>query len=253
MFSKNISTEKVNYIFALFSGEEDGLIGSKHMAETLKAKYPNVVAMINMDMIGRLSPKKDLIVGGIGTATEFKVLVEKNKPAGYNITLEESGVGPTDHTSFYLKDISVLNFFTGTHSDYHKPSDDEDKINYTGVTNIVDYVFRIANDVADLDKVTFTKTKNNAGKTRPKYKVTMGIMPDYAEHGDGLHVDGVTENRPAQIAGIKEGDIITKIGTSEIKEVYSYMDALTKITPGDELDVVFIRDGETKTVKVKFE
>ena len=253
MFSKNKTTEKVNYIFALFSGEEDGLIGSKHMAETLKAKYPNVVAMINMDMIGRLSPKKDLIVGGIGTATEFKVLVEKNKPAGYNITLEESGVGPTDHTSFYLKDISVLNFFTGTHSDYHKPSDDEDKINYTGVTNIVDYVFRIANDVADLDKVTFTKTKNNAGKTRPKYKVTMGIMPDYAEHGDGLHVDGVTENRPAQIAGIKEGDIITKIGTSEIKEVYSYMDALTKITPGDELDVVFIRDGETKTVKVKFE
>lgn len=253
MFSKNKTTEKVNYIFALFSGEEDGLIGSKYMAETLKTKYPNVVAMINMDMIGRLSPKKDLIVGGIGTAIEFKALVEKNKPAGYNITLEESGVGPTDHTSFYLKDISVLNFFTGTHSDYHKPSDDEDKINYTGVTNIVDYVFRIANDVADLEKVTFTKTKNNAGKTRPKYKVTMGIMPDYAEHGDGLHVDGVTENRPAQLAGIKEGDIITKIGTTEIKEVYSYMDALTKITPGDELEVVIIREGETKTVKVKFE
>ncbi len=253
MFSKNKTTEKVNYIFALFSGEEDGLIGSKHMVETLKTLYPNVVAMINMDMIGRLNPKKELIVGGIGTAPEFKALVEKNKPAGYNITLEESGVGPTDHTSFYLKDISVLNFFTGTHNDYHKPSDDEDKINYTGVTNIVDYVFRICNDVADLDKVTFTKTKNNAGKTRPKYKVTMGIMPDYTEHGDGLHVDGVTENRPAQLAGIKEGDIITKIGTTEIKEVYSYMDALAKINPGDELDVVFIRDGETKTVKVKFE
>jgi len=253
MYSKNKTTEKVNYIFALFSGEEDGLIGSKHMAETLKAKYPNSIAMINMDMIGRLNPKKELIVGGIGTAPEFKAIVETNKPAGYNITLEESGVGPTDHTSFYLKDISVLNFFTGTHSDYHKPSDDEEKINYTGVTAIVDFVFRISNDIADLDKITFTKTKNNAGKTRPKYKVTMGIMPDYTEHGDGLHVDGVTENRPAQKAGIKEGDIITKIGTTEIKEVYSYMDALAKITPGDELDVVFIRDGETKTVKVKFE
>ncbi len=253
MYSKNKTTEKVNYIFALFSGEEDGLIGSKHMAETLKAKYPNSFAMINMDMIGRLNPKKELIVGGIGTAPEFKAIIETNKPAGYNITLEESGVGPTDHTSFYLKDISVLNFFTGTHSDYHKPSDDEEKINYTGVTAIVDFVFRISNDIADLDKITFTKTKNNAGKTRPKYKVTMGIMPDYTEHGDGLHVDGVTENRPAQKAGIKEGDIITKIGTTEIKEVYSYMDALAKITPGDELDVVFIRDGETKTVKVKFE
>ncbi len=253
MYSKNKTTEKVNYIFALFSGEEDGLIGSKHMAETLKSKYPTSIAMINMDMIGRLNPKKELIVGGIGTAPEFKAIVETNKPAGYNITLEESGVGPTDHTSFYLKDISVLNFFTGTHSDYHKPSDDEEKINYTGVTTIVDYVFRISNDIADLDKITFTKTKNNAGKTRPKYKVTMGIMPDYTEHGDGLHVDGVTENRPAQKAGIKEGDIITKIGTTEIKEVYSYMDALAKISPGEELDVVFIRDGETKTLKVKFE
>ena len=253
MYSKNKTREKVNFIFALFSGEEDGLIGSKHMAETIKAKYSNVITMINMDMIGRLNPKKELIIGGVGTAPEFKAIVEKNKPAGYNITQEESGIGPTDHTSFYLKDISVLNFFTGTHTDYHKPSDDEEKINYTGVTNIVDYVYRITNDVADLDNVTFTKTKNNAGKTRPKYKVTMGIMPDYTEHGDGLHVDGVTDNRPAQIAGIKEGDIITKIGTSEIKEVYSYMDALAKITPGEELEVFFIRGGESKSVKVKFE
>jgi membrane-associated protease RseP (regulator of RpoE activity) len=253
MFSKNKTTEKVNYIFALFSGEEDGLIGSKHMAETLKEKYPNVEAMINMDMIGRLNDKKELLIGGVGTAADFKNIIEKNKPAGFNITQEESGIGPTDHTSFYLKDISVLNFFTGTHTDYHKPSDDEDKINYTGGTNIVDYVFRVANDIADLEKVAFIKTKNNAGKTRPKYKVTMGIMPDYTEHPDGLHVDGVTDNRPAQLAGIKEGDVITKIGTLEVKEVYSYMEALAKITPGEELEVVFIRDGETKTVKVKFE
>jgi Tol biopolymer transport system component len=253
MFSKNKATEKVNYIFALFSGEEDGLIGSKHMAETLKSKYPNVVAMINMDMIGRLNDKKELIVGGIGTCPEFKKLTEKNKPAGFNVTMEDSGIGPTDHTSFYLKDIAVLNFFTGTHSDYHKPSDDEDKINYTGVTNIVDYVFRMTNDVADLDKVEFTKTKANAGKTRPKYKVTMGIMPDYSEHADGLHVDGVTENRPAQVAGIKEGDVLTKIGTFEIKDVYTYMDALAKINAGDILDVTILRDGETKVVKVKFE
>lgn len=253
MFSKNNATEKVNYIFALFSGEEDGLIGSKHMAETLKSKYPNVIAMINMDMIGRLNDKKEMIVGGIGTSPELKTIVEKNKSAGYNVTIEDSGIGPTDHTSFYLKDIPVLNFFTGTHSDYHKPSDDEDKINYTGVKNIVDYVFRIANDVADLDTVAFTKTKNNAGKTRPKYKVTMGIMPDYSEHTDGLHVDGVTDNRPAQKAGLQEGDVITKIGTFDIKDVYGYMEALAKITPGDEMDVIYVRDGETKTTKVKFE
>lgn len=252
MFSQNGVQENANYIFALFSGEEDGLMGSKHMAESIKNVYPNTVAMLNMDMIGRLKEDKSLVVGGVGTNPEFTKIVERNKPAGFNITLEESGVGPTDHTSFYLKNIPVINFFTGTHGDYHKPSDDEDKINYYGVENIVNYIFRVANDVANLDKIEFVKTKINAGKTVPKYKVTLGIMPDYTDHGDGLHVDGVTENRPAQIAGIKEGDVITKIGDCEIKEVYGYMNCLAKINAGDELPVTFIRNGETIVVKVKF-
>lgn len=253
ILSTNKENEKANYIFALFSGEEDGLQGSKFMTETIKTLYPNVTAMINMDMIGKLNASKDLLVGGIGTSPDFKKIVELNKPAGFNVTLDESGVGPTDHTSFYLKDIAVLNFFTGTHTDYHKPSDDEDKINYTGVKNIVEYVFKVTHDIADLEKVEFTKTKVNAGKTRPKYKVTMGIMPDYTEHPDGLHVDGVTENRPAQKAGIMEGDVITKIGATTIKDVYNYMDSLAKINPGDEVEVVFTRNGESKTVKIKFD
>lgn len=253
ILSTNKEIEKANYIFALFSGEEDGLQGSKFMTETIKTLYPNVTAMINMDMIGKLNASKDLLVGGIGTSPDFKKIVELNKPAGFNVTLDESGVGPTDHTSFYLKDIAVLNFFTGTHTDYHKPSDDEDKINYTGVKNIVEYVFKVTHDIANLEKVEFTKTKVNAGKTRPKYKVTMGIMPDYTEHPDGLHVDGVTENRPAQKAGIMEGDVITKIGATTIKDVYNYMDSLAKINPGDEVEVVFIRNGESKTVKIKFD
>jgi Tol biopolymer transport system component len=253
MLSTNKEIEKANYIFALFSGEEDGLQGSKFMTENIKKLYPNVTTMINMDMIGKLNASKELLIGGIGTSPEFKKIIEKNKPAGFNVTLDESGVGPTDHTSFYLKDIAVLNFFTGTHTDYHKPSDDEDKINYTGVKNIVEYVFKSSHDIAELDKIEFTKTKVNAGKTRPKYKVTMGIMPDYTEHPDGLHVDGVTENRPAQKAGIQEGDVITKIGTNTIKDVYNYMDSLAKINPGDEVEVIFVRNGESKTVKVKFE
>lgn len=253
ILSTNKEIEKANYIFALFSGEEDGLQGSKFMTETIKTLYPNVTAMINMDMIGKLNASKDLLVGGIGTSPDFKKIVELNKPAGFNVTLDESGVGPTDHTSFYLKDIAVLNFFTGTHTDYHKPSDDEDKINYTGVKNIVEYVFKVTHDIANLEKVEFTKTKVNAGKTRPKYKVTMGIMPDYTEHPDGLHVDGVTENRPAQKAGIMEGDVITKIGATTIKDVYNYMDSLAKINPGDEVEVVFTRNGESKTVKIKFD
>ena len=223
------------------------------MAENIKTLYPNVSAMINMDMIGRLeTAKKELTVGGVGTSPEFSKMVEKNKPAGFNITLDESGVGPSDHTSFYLKDIPVLFFFTGTHSDYHKPSDDEDKINYYGVNAIVNYVARIANEISNQEQLPFTKTKANAAKTRPKYKVTLGIMPDYTDHGDGLHVDGVTEGRPADVAGIKEGDIITKIGTCDIKEVYAYMECLGKLNVGDVLPVTFKRNGETKTVSVKF-
>lgn len=252
MYATNKSKENVNYIFALFSGEEDGLMGSKDFAKELKTQHPEVITMINMDMIGRLKDDKSLIVGGVGTCPEFTKIVEHNKPAGFTITLEESGVGPTDHTSFYLKDIPVLNFFTGTHTDYHKPTDDEDKINYYGVENIVNYIFRIANEVSNLDKIEFVKTKITASKSVPKYKVTLGIMPDYTDHGDGLHVDGVTDGRPAQTAGIKEGDIITKIGDCEIKEVYSYMDCLSKITAGQELPVVFIRNGEKQTVNVKF-
>lgn len=252
MYSQNKTKENINIIFALFSGEEDGLIGSKHMAATLKKLYPNVEAMINMDMIGRLDDKKSLVIGGTGTCPSFPEIIEKNKPAGFNITQETGGIGPSDHTSFYLKDIPVLFFFTGTHQDYHKPSDDEAKINYTGVTSIVDYVFRTVNTIGNLDKIEFTKTKINAEKVVPKYKVSLGIMPDYTDHGDGLHVDGVTENRPAQKAGIQAGDVVTKIGDCTIKEVYSYMECLAKLNAGDEKDVTFIRDGKTITVKVVF-
>ncbi len=252
MFSLNKTVEKANYVFALFSGEEDGLIGSKELAKIVKTKYPNVVAMLNMDMIGRLNDKKEMTVGGVGSSPIFPDLVEKVKPAGFNITLDQSGIGPSDHTSFYLKDIPVLFFFTGTHTDYHKPSDDEDKINYYGVKSCTDYAFRILSDISNSDNVAFTKTKMNAEKTRAKYKVTLGVMPDYTDHGDGLHLDGVTEGRPADLAGIKEGDIITKIGTCDVKEVYTYMECLGKINGGDELPVTFKRNGETKTVNVKF-
>lgn len=252
MFSQNSTVETANYVFVLFSGEEDGLIGSKKLAETIKTSYPNVIAMLNIDMIGRLNDKKEMTVGGVGSSPVFPKMAEKNKPAGFNITLDESGIGPSDHTSFYLKDIPVLFLFTGTHSDYHKPSDDEDKINYYGVQHCTDYAFRMLNDIAAETKMEFTKTKMNAEKTRPKYKVTLGVMPDYTDHGDGLHIDGVTEGRPAHEAGLKEGDVITKIGDCTIKEVYSYMECLAKFNAGEEVPVTFVRNGISQTVKVKF-
>ena len=252
MYATNKTKENVNVVFALFSGEEDGLIGSKHMAASLSKYFPNVVAMINMDMIGRLNAEKSLVVGGVGTSPYFQKIIDDNKPAGFNVTTESSGIGPSDHTSFYLKDIPVLFFFTGTHLDYHKPSDDEDKINYYGVKNIVDYVFRVVNSISQINNLEFTKTKTENTKTVPKYKVTLGVMPDYTDYGDGLHIDGVTENRPAHKAGILSGDVLTKIGDCEIKEVYGYMNCLSKINAGDEKEVTVLRNGKEMKLMVVF-
>ncbi|MCX6210448.1 MAG: M20/M25/M40 family metallo-hydrolase [Bacteroidetes bacterium] len=252
MLSKNKSKEKYNYLFVCFSGEEDGLMGSKAIVEELKKNNSNITAMLNMDMIGRLDSMNNLIVGGIGTSPSFGEIVQNNKPAGFAITLDSSGVGPTDHTSFYLKNIPVLNFFTGTHTDYHKPTDDDNKINYNGETKIVDYIFRIVTDLDAKENLEFTKTKTTTGKTAPKYKVTLGVMPDYKDYGDGLHIEAVIDNRPAQKAGLKEGDIIIKIGDCTIKEVYSYMDCLSKINSGESKKVTFLREAKQQEVIVEF-
>lgn len=252
LFTQNKTQEKANYVFALFSGEEDGLMGSKHFAETVKANYPNVITMINLDMVGRLNHDKVLTVGGLGTSPVFGEIINKNKPAGINLAIDSSGVGPSDHTSFYLKDIPVLFLFTGTHSDYHKPTDDTELINFSGLKNLTTYVFNIANDLAILEKIPFTKTKISQSKSVPKYKVTLGIMPSYADTKDGLHIDGVTENRPAAKAGIQSGDILKKIGKCDVTEVYSYMDCLSKINSGDELPVTVLREGKEITVQVTF-
>ncbi len=252
MFSKNKAKENANYVFALFSGEEDGLIGSKKFAEHAKEKYPNIVAMMNLDMVGRLNKDKDLSVGGVGTSPIFGKMIEKYKPAGFRLAIDSSGVGPSDHTSFYLKDIPVLFFFTGTHSDYHKPTDDTDKINFEGERSIANYAFSLANALEETPEIPFTKTKISQSKSVPKYKVTLGIMPSYADSKDGLHIDGVSDNKPAAKAGIVSGDILTKIGKCEVKEVYSYMDCLAKVNSGDELPVTILRNGETKILTVKF-
>ena len=251
-FSQNKTTEKANYVFALFSGEEDGLMGSKAFAENVKTKYPNVISMINLDMVGRLNKDKVLTVGGVGTSPIFGEIITKNKPAGFNLAIDSSGVGPSDHTSFYLKDIPVLFLFTGTHSDYHKPTDDAELINFTGLKNITNYVFNLSNGLAEAASISFTKTKISQSKAIPKYKVTLGIMPSYSDTKDGLHIDGVTENRPGAQAGIEAGDILLKIGKCEVKEVYSYMDCLAKINSGDELPVTVLRNGQEMVMKVKF-
>ncbi len=252
MFGKNRKKENVNFVFALFSGEEDGLIGSKHLAEHLLKDRKDIKAMINLDMVGRLNKDKELTVGGIGTSPVFGDMIKKYKPAGYNLAIDSSGVGSSDHTSFYLKDIPVLFFFTGTHGDYHKPSDDEELINYGGVKTITNYVYGIANEISKTENLPFTKTKMTQSRVVPKYKVSLGVMPSYADSSDGLRIDGVTDNRPAAAAGVQQGDILMAIGKCEVKEVYSYMECLSKFNAGDETTITIRRNGEEKVLNVKF-
>lgn len=242
-----------NYLFLHFSAEELGLIGSKNFIKDAAGIDSNHIAyMINMDMIGRLNDStKALTVGGIGTSPAWASVIS-TQDKNFKFTFDSSGVGPSDHTSFYHAGIPVLFFFTGSHKDYHKASDDAEKINYEGEAKVLNYIYGI---VSKMDKMgtkpPFTPTKqSSAGKV--SFKVTLGIMPDYTYQDGGVRVDGVSEGKPAQLAGIKEGDIITRLGEFEVKGMQSYMEALGKFTPGNSTEVTIDRAGKTLILPLQF-
>jgi len=206
--------------------------------------------MINMDMVGRLNSEKSLAVYGLGTSPIFKQTIKSNNEI-FKIIENESGIGPSDHTSFYLQDIPVLHFFTGQHSNYHKPSDDSDLINYEGLDLISNYIFSIISDLDDNGKLQFRKTKNESQET-PRFKVSLGVIPDYLYDGKGMRIDGVSQGRPAEKAGFKKGDIVTKLGNSEIEDMMSYMTALSNLKKGDVVKVEFKRNNKISSKKVTF-
>jgi aminopeptidase YwaD len=248
---KAAGLKNYNYMFMHFSAEELGLIGSKKAVEALGLDSSNVAYMLNMDMVGRLNDSTHALqVGGIGTSPAWSKVVDVND-ARFKIVTDSSGVGPSDHSSFYYKGIPVMFFFTGTHPDYHKPSDDADKINYEGQAQVMQYIYDITKKMDDLPKPEFTATKQTTvGKVR--FKVTLGVMPDYAYTDGGLRIDGVTDNRPAANAGLKGGDIITKIGEYEIRGIQTYMEALGKFEEGEKTKITFKRDGKEMTVPLQF-
>ncbi len=242
-----------NYLFINFSGEELGLFGSKaFVKDQTGIDSTHIAYMVNMDMVGRLNDSThSLTVGGIGTSPIWGKYITKNNP-DFRIGYDSSGVGPSDHTSFYNAGIPVLFFFTGSHSDYHKPTDDADKINYPGEALVMHYIYDVVKKMDKEPKPVFTVTKQPVmGKTR--FKVTLGIIPDYAyQEENGLRVDGVSEGRPAALAGIKAGDIISQMGEHKIKGIQSYMEALGAFKPGDKTDVKILRGKDEKTVQVEF-
>jgi aminopeptidase YwaD len=253
--SRLLKTEGVktsNYLFIAFSGEELGLYGSKYYTDHPTVSLNTVNYMINMDMVGRFNDSANAItVGGIGTSPTWGTLISEKKPV-FSIKIDSSGTGPSDHTSFYRKDIPVLFFFTGLHTDYHKPSDDFDKINYNGQLLVVKYITRLVARSSKEPKLAFTKTREQQTTTTTRFTVSMGIMPDYTFSGNGVRVDGVSEGRAAQKAGVKAGGVVTKLGEFNVSSVEGYMQALSKFKKGDATKVKVKRGNEELEFDIAF-
>ncbi|MBK9270659.1 MAG: M20/M25/M40 family metallo-hydrolase [Saprospiraceae bacterium] len=242
---------KTNVLFIAFSGEEYGLFGSKSFVENSTIPLDQMKAMINMDMVGRLNAEKVLAISGTGTASEWKSILEQVKPMDFKFNYTEGGIGPSDHTSFYLKNIPVLHFFTGQHTDYHKPSDDSPLVNYSGIESVSKIIHEIILRI-DKQSLHFQKTKDENKDQAVSFKVTMGLMPDYVYNGEGMRVDAVLDNRPAAKAGMQNGDVILSIGTYPVKDVHEYMKALNKFEKGQTTDVTVMRGTEKLVLKVTF-
>lgn len=233
-----------------FSGEEMGLLGSNYFVKNPTINTKAVNYMINMDMVGRLKQDSTLAVYGTGTSPLFKQVL-KTHNSKFKLIENESGVGPSDHTSFYLTDIPVLHFFTGQHEDYHKPSDDAEKLNYKGMESISSYIFDMITDLNDHGKLVFSKTKNESDNT-PRFRVGLGVIPDYLFDGKGMRIDGISEGKPAQRAGLQKGDIVVQLGDSLVTDMMSYMRALSLFDRGDSTEVVVRRKEREVRVGIQF-
>lgn len=253
-YFKHSDKKNNNYLFIAFSGEEIGLLGSGYFVKHPVLNIENITYMINMDMVGRLDKEKNtVLIMGSATSPQWGDAIEKAKEkTTLNIKTTAAGAGPSDQTSFYYKDIPVLHFFSGQHSDYHKPTDDIDKINYAGMLSITKLIEAVVKELDDDLKLEFTETKapESSKSTRPK--VTLGVMPDYMYEGEGMAIDGTTEGKAGQISGMKAGDVILQIGSSKVNDMGSYMKALKYFQPEDKTTIVIKRGEEKIELEVQF-
>ena len=241
-------------VFIAFTGEERGLIGSAKYCKEPLIPLEKTVAMLNMDMVGRLDGEK-LIIQGVDTAKEFGGIIDElNKQAGFKVTKQPGGFGPSDHSSFYGHKIPVMHFFTGTHKDYHRPSDDFDKVNVDGMRRVVDLVAETAEDVAALPaKPSYLETKRPAMASSGGDRPYFGSIPVFSQEEPGYALAGVAKDSPADRAGIQAKDIIIKVGESRIGNLEDFDSALRKFKAGDKVPVVVKRAGKEVTVEVKLD
>lgn len=240
-------------VFIAFSGEELGLLGSNHYVKNPMIPLDKTVAMLNMDMIGRMRADT-LIVGGIGTSPQWKPLVEQlNQTRGFVLKMQDDGYGPSDHASFYGKDIPVLFFFTGVHDDYHKPSDTADRINVTSEQQVVALVHDIAAKINSQDnRLEFSRAKVEGERRsmNSSFRVSLGSVPDYAEQVAGVKLSGVRPGSPAEKAGVKGGDIIVKLAGRDIRNIQDYTFVLQELKPNETIEIVVQRGQEKVSLQI---
>jgi hypothetical protein len=239
-------------VFIAFTGEESGLIGSARYTKEPIFPLDKTIAMLNMDMVGRLQDDK-LTVFGAGTSPVWEEMLQRRgKEEHFEMSLKPEGMGPSDHQSFFMKQIPVLHFFTGTHNDYHRPSDDWEKINIPGTERIVDLIEKLAIEVASLPErpkyvaVQGTAQIGERAGSRPYF----GSVPDFGSEKPGYALGGVVPGGPAEKGGLKGGDRIVLLGTNKIENLSDFDLALRKFSPGDTVEVTVMRGEEKVTLKV---
>ena len=239
-----------NYLLIAFSAEELGLIGSRYFVNSDVFNKESINFMINLDMVGRLNAEKELSIFGVGTSSIFKQVVNSMNN-NFKLKIIEDGTGPSDHTSFYNKDIPVLFFHTGSHENYHRPSDDVNLINYKGMSEISNYIIDIIDELETYNKLEFKETISNQ-PTVARFNVSLRVMPDYVFEGDGMKASQIIKGGPADDAGLIDGDVIIMLGENEVKDVYDYMNSLSKFEKGDSTKVIVLRSGKKLEFEVKF-
>ena len=259
LLAKDRARVKRSIFFVAFGAEEEGLLGSAAYTKNPAVPLASTVAMINMDMVGRLR-NGSLTIGGVGTSPAWKPLIDRlnlstaeggAESHRFNLSLSQDGFGPSDHQSFYVRDVPVLFFFTGTHDDYHKPSDTADKINAEGINAVAGFVREVALAVAaEPERIAFNRVKVETRPSGRGFRVYLGTVPNYSDQSDGMKLDGVRPGSPAERAGLKAGDFIVKLAGVPIKNVYDYTYALGELKAGEEIAVVIRREGREMTLKL---
>jgi len=242
-------------VFAAWSGEELGLLGSSRFTEAEPVALSRIVAYLNMDMVGRVRDNQ-LAVQGVGSSEKWRSILERhNIPAGFSLALSDDPYLPTDVTSFYLKGIPVLSFFSGAHEDYHRPTDTADKIEYEELQRVARFVKSLIESLAQTplppQYARVARAERQAGGDRATLRAYLGTIPDYTTEGvEGVMLSGVRADGPADRAGLQGGDVIQRFAGQEITNIYDYTYALDAVKIGEPVEVIIDREGEMITLTV---